>query len=169
MQLFRITTEKWARDLSGNGGLYVSGRWHHKGIPVIYTATTRALAVLEKVVHVDAASTPDQYVILTLELPDDISFEEILIENLPKDWGKLSHNIANTSRFPASLVQSEATSILLADMGTAWLQATTSLALKVPSAILTKEKNVLLNPAHKQAKDIKIVSVDPFKFDPRLL
>jgi len=169
MQLFRITTEKWARDLSGHGGLYVSGRWHHKGIPVLYTAATRALSVLEKVVHVEAASTPDQFVILTLELPQDFSCEEVLIQNLPNDWGKLSHNIANTSRFPASLVQSEATTTLLADMGTAWLKAKSSLALKVPSAILPKENNVLLNPAHKQAKDIKIVSVDPFEFDPRLL
>lgn len=169
MQLFRITTEKWARDLSGNGGLYVSGRWHHKGIPVIYTATTRALAVLEKVVHVDPAATPDKFVIITLELPNNSLFQEVPIEMLPKDWGKLSYNLANTTRFPASLIQSETTTTLLADMGTAWLKGKASLALRVPSAILPKEHNVLLNPAHEQAKDIKLLSVDPFEFDPRLL
>jgi RES domain-containing protein len=159
MQLYRITTEKWARDLSGNGGLYVSGRWHHKGIQVLYTATTRALAVLEKVVHVDAAGTPDKFVIITLELPAAYSLQEVRAETLPKDWNKLSYNLGNTSRFPASLIQTQATTSLLADMGTTWLQGQTSLALKVPSAILPQEYNVLLNPTHEEMSRIKLLSV----------
>lgn len=169
MQLYRITTEKWARDLSGNGGLYVSGRWHHKGIPVIYTATTRALSVLEKVVHVDPSATPDKFVIITLGLPADYSIQEVPTETLPKDWGKLSYNLGNTSRFPDSLIQSQSTTSLLADIGTSWLKGKSSLALKVPSAILPQEFNVLINPAHSQAAEIKLLSVDTFEFDPRLL
>jgi RES domain-containing protein len=169
MQFYRITTEKWARDLSGNGGLYVSGRWHHKGIPILYTAVTRALAVLEKVVHVDPSVAPDKFVIITLELPADYSMQEVPVETLPKDWSKLSYNLTNTSRFPDALIQSQTTTSLLADIGTTWLKGQSSLALKVPSAILPPEYNVLLNPLHRQAKDTRILSVDPFEFDPRLL
>jgi RES domain-containing protein len=54
-------------------------------------------------------------------------------------------------------------------MGTAWLQGQTSLALKVPSAILPQEHNVLLNPTHEEMSHIKLLSVDPFECDPRLL
>jgi RES domain-containing protein len=168
MQLYRITTEKWARDLSGNGGLYVSGRWHHKGNRVLNTATTRALAVLEKVVHVETAATPDKFVIITLELPEDFSCQETSISDLPKDWNKLSHNLGNTSRFPASLIQSQATTTLLADIGIAWLKSNASLALKVPSAILPQEHNMLLNPLQREMSRIKLLSIDPFEFDPRL-
>jgi hypothetical protein len=70
----------------------------------LYTATTRALAVLEKVVHVEAAGTPDKFVIITLELPAGYSLQEVRAETLPKDWNKLSYNLGNTSRFPASLI-----------------------------------------------------------------
>jgi RES domain-containing protein len=135
----------------------------------LYTATTRALAVLEKVVHVEAAGTPDKFVIITLELPAAYSLQEVRAETLPNDWNKLSYNLGNTSRFSASLIQSQATTSLLADMGTAWLKGQTSLALKVPSAILPQEYNVLLNPTHEEMSRIKLLSVDAFEFDPRLL
>jgi RES domain-containing protein len=169
MHLYRITTEKWARYPSGNGGLYVFGHPHHKGIQVLYTATTRALAVLEKVVHVEAAGTPDKFVIITLELPTAYSIQEVRAEILPKDWNKLSYNLGNTSRFPASLIKSQTTTSLLADMGTTWLKGQISLSLKVPSAILLQEYNVLLNPTHEEMSRIKLLSVDTFEFDPRLL
>jgi RES domain-containing protein len=54
-------------------------------------------------------------------------------------------------------------------MGTAWLKGQTSLALKVPSAILPHEHNVLLNPTHEEMSRIKLLSVDTFEFEPRLL
>jgi hypothetical protein len=107
-------------------------------------------------VHVEASSTPDKFVIITLELPSDYSIQEVPTETLPKDWGKLSCTLGNTSRFPASLIQSQITTSLLADIGTTLLKGRSSLALKVPSALLPKEFNVLLNHAHNQISTIKL-------------
>jgi RES domain-containing protein len=42
-------------------------------------------------------------------------------------------------------------------------------ALIVPSAVITVERNILLNPLNPQAKRISVLSEDDFTFDPRLL
>lgn len=44
-----------------------------------------------------------------------------------------------------------------------------SAALIVPSAVITVERNVLLNPLHPHAPRIRILSEADFSFDPRLL
>ncbi|MGB9409097.1 MAG: RES family NAD+ phosphorylase, partial [Terracidiphilus sp.] len=38
-------------DLSGEGGLTASARWHTKGKPVVYLADSPAGAMLERIVH----------------------------------------------------------------------------------------------------------------------
>jgi RES domain-containing protein len=40
--------------------------------------------------------------------------------------------------------------------------------LEVPSAIVRESANILINPAHRDAKRIAIDSVRPFTFDERL-
>lgn len=119
--------------------------------------------------HVESSVTPDKFIIITLGLPADYSIQEVPTETLPKDWGKLSYNLGNTSRLLGSLIQSQTTASLLADIGTTWLKGKSSLALKVPSAIMPQEYNVLLNPAHSPAMELQLLSVDRFEFDPGLL
>jgi len=41
--------------------------------------------------------------------------------------------------------------------------------LNVPSAIITVERNVLLNPRHPEAQRIRIISDEAFTLDTRLL
>jgi RES domain-containing protein len=43
-----------------------------------------------------------------------------------------------------------------------------SLLLQVPSAIVPKEYNFLLNPLHPQFNAVKVVDMEPFTFDLRL-
>jgi RES domain-containing protein len=40
--------------------------------------------------------------------------------------------------------------------------------LKVPSAIIPEESNVLINPLHPDIKKVKIASASAFQFDARL-
>ena len=85
MLCWRIARKQYA-DLSGNGGLKASGRWNRAGRPVIYAATSIALASLEYAVH--TAERPVDSVLLTIELPDDslVKIEDILGGPLPGNW-----------------------------------------------------------------------------------
>ena len=40
--------------LDGAGGLYVSGRWHTKGHPLIYCSEDPSTALLETLVHIES-------------------------------------------------------------------------------------------------------------------
>jgi RES domain-containing protein len=56
----------------------------------------------------------------------------------------------------------------LKDLGTAWIRDGRTVALVVPSAIIPREHNVLLNPVHPDFPRIRIGPASPFAFDPRL-
>jgi RES domain-containing protein len=139
-------------DLSGAGGLLHRGRWHNRGRPVVYLAQSAAGALLEVLVHIEAShpgELPRQYQLLEVEVPDDAS---IVAAELPMDeaW---RHDLALTRR-----------------TGDQWLASAASLLLRVPSAVVGRTFNVLLNPVrHPQAQACRIVSVARYPFDDRLL
>ena len=53
-------------------------------------------------------------------------------------------------------------------VGDAWLTATTSLALRLPSIHVRTEFTVLVNPEHPRTSDARVVDSWPAEFDPRL-
>ena len=63
-------------DLVGQGGLVASGRWHSRGRPIVYTADSNALALLEARVHIEQAGVPRTYQLLEIEAPDTIAVIE---------------------------------------------------------------------------------------------
>lgn len=150
MRLFRIAKKRYADDLSGEGARLYGGRWNRKGDPVLYTSESVSLAAMEVLVNLPAAEFPDDLRLLTLHLPENAGMDEIQSDELPDGW----------TRYPPG----EA----LADMGTRWLQSGESFLLRVPSAVIPWERNVLINPRHKMMERAEIVSVEPFGFDERL-
>ena len=54
-------------------------------------------------------------------------------------------------------------------LGDTWLKSQRSALARVPSAILPKTFNYLLNPLHKDAHRIRIADALRAAFDPRLL
>jgi RES domain-containing protein len=52
--------------------------------------------------------------------------------------------------------------------GDAWLMGAKSGALRVPSVLIPHAWNVLLNPRHADAKQARVITIEPFGFDPRL-
>jgi hypothetical protein len=42
------------------------------------------------------------------------------------------------------------------------------LLLIAPSFVVPQEHNVMINPDHPMMAEVKIASVEPFRFDPRL-
>lgn len=148
MRVWRLATPLFPL-LTGDGARLAGGRWNSPGVSMIYSSVHLALAVLETLVHTDPDMLPDALTAYAIEVPM-ASVEILDIGVLPSDWRS---DIGHTRR-----------------IGDAWLRAGQTLALTVPSAVVSSdaERNVLLNPAHVAARNIKVVSREPFSFDPRL-
>ncbi len=138
-------------DLSGAGGLRAAARWHHVGAPIVYTASSPASALLEVMVHLelnDLTHLPDAYRLLKIEVPESLPVLELNEAELATDWQKMLE--------------------LTRTLGDRWLRGFASVMLAVPSAIVPHTQNYLLNPAHPDAKKIKITSHGSYPFDFRL-
>ncbi len=145
MVLWRISRH---RDLDGLGGLRAPGRWHERGLPVVYLAETAAGALLEVCVHTAANDVPPNYTLLEVTVPAEITVETVRANSLPEDW---SENLEATRA-----------------IGSEWLRSARSALLRVPSVLAPATFNVLLNPAHLDSKQIAITAVLEYPFDPRL-
>src|SRR6202521_2473571 len=83
MRLWRLSSERRARDYDGGYGISNNGRWNTRGRPVTYCSTVASLTALEKRVHVtDPGLLPPQ-VLVAYELPDSVSRRTVEIEDLP--------------------------------------------------------------------------------------
>ena len=56
-----------------------------------------------------------------------------------------------------------------AKIGTDWMTADSELLLFVPSVVVAGENNVLINPVPPDMKWVKILDVESYRFDQRLL
>jgi len=79
---YRLTRAKYANDLAGTGGLYAPGRCNEKGTPVIYAAKQPSLALAEVLAHLDFDQVPLDYVLVTIEIPDDVPTLEATSEEV---------------------------------------------------------------------------------------
>ena len=149
MLLYRITNAQYADDLSGNGARFFGGRWNSVGRPMLYLASSRSLAILESLAHIVPTNAPMDYVLLTIDAPDD--YVAINIGALPEKWDE----------YPESNITKQ--------IGNTFLQQNEYLLLKVPSALVPEESNYLMNPLHPKAGKVKVINNVPYRFDERLL
>ena len=151
MLVYRIAKKDVIKDLTGTGAKLFGGRWNHKGTAVVYTSETRALATVEFLVHVSLSNVPHGLMIATIEIPDSIVPEEVPRKSLPRGWRD----------YPPTRE--------LADLGTRWVKSGKSLLLRVPSAVVEKEYNILVNPLHSEMPRVVLRDVEAFEFDKRLV
>jgi RES domain-containing protein len=138
--LWRITTPRHEHDaLSGEGASRYSARWNPKGTRILYTATSAALAILEYLANLSLANAPDTIVLVRIECASQIPLMQR--SALPKNWAD----------YPAPKSTQQ--------LGKAWVKASTSLALGVPSVVLPTDDDydVLLNPQHADKKHVKVM------------
>ena len=150
MEVFRLANASFV-SLDGQGGLYGSGRWQHKGNPVTYAGSSRALAVLERFIHDKESLNVPDLKMLTIHIPDEMQFTQCFEMDLPKGWD----SIENTKQTQTQ------------DIGTKFLKGNARAFLKVPSAIVPHEFNYVLNPLHMEANKIKVVDNHNYQYDPR--
>jgi RES domain-containing protein len=136
--------------LTGAGARQYGGRFNSPGHPVVYTSGSISLCMLEMLVQGNKSERLATYICI------EVNFNESLIEwrppkSLPAGWNNL----------PYTGVSQET--------GDEWLNSGRTAVLAVPSVIVPKEWNYLLNPVHPDFKKI-IVSESTFTpFDQRLL
>lgn len=150
VQAFRIVKDRLAKDaFIGDGARLYGGRWNSPGRPVVYTASSTSLAMLEMLVHFEARDLLRKYVLLEVEF-DDSLVTNVDLQTLPRDW------------------RSSPTAPEVRQFGDDWAASSNSAVLRVPSVIVPRESNFLLNPRHPQFDEITIGRKQPIDFDPRL-
>jgi RES domain-containing protein len=149
MRLWRIARAEHDA-LDGEGARLHGGRWNREGRAVVYAASSAPLAVLELLVHVDVEDLPGDLVLMEIAVPADVGMGEVGVERLPGDWNAVADH-------PACI-----------RLGEKWLTSLDTLLLQVPSAVLPRESNVLINPVHPEMRRVEVVGREAFAFDPRL-
>jgi RES domain-containing protein len=149
VKVWRLCKRRQAA-FDGEGARRAGGRWNRRGTAVVYTSETLSLAALELFVHCDPTLLPDDLVAIESEIPEGLAIRRVDAAPLPRDW----------RRYPAP----EA----LAAIGSDWANGLATAALSVPSAVVLRERNVLLNPAHPDFRKIRVGRPEPFSLDARL-
>ena len=151
MNVWRICDSRHAPTaFSGEGARLYSGRWNPAGVPMVYAATSLALAALEVFVHLEPQDTPRNLVSIEATLPIELATcERIAPAALPKDWKRERH---------PKLMQ----------IGADWARSRRSLAILIPSVVIAGDWNVLVNPEHPDATKIQQAKPQPFQFDTRM-
>jgi RES domain-containing protein len=146
--LWRLTRRiHAAKQALADGARVTGGRWNPRGVAVVYAGSSIALVALEYFVHL-SGDEPSDLVLLEIGMPDDASAESVLPKDLPDRW---EEDLAATQA-----------------RGREWLQSSGSLMLWVPSAIVSEERNALLNPAHPQWERVEVGILRSFHFDRRM-
>ena len=148
---WRIVKHKYSAEkaFDGEGARRYGGRWNSRGTPVVYTAQSQSLAVLEMLVHLDNADLLLNYIFYPVTIPDSL-IDSVADASLPQEW-----------QYDPALPR-------LREIGDAWVASGASAVLRVPSSVVPSEYNYLLNPKHGEFGKMKVGSAVGYRFDPRL-
>ncbi len=153
MRVHRIERGKYLDQiLSGRGAARSErNRWNGLNTPMVYAAQSRALALLELLVHTDfRKGAPQDRYYVEIEIPDDLAIAQLEVKELPKHWN------SNPPGFETQQV---------GDLFVAQQQAA---LLRVPSSIVPEEYNYLINPLHKAMARIAVISIEELNIDSRI-
>lgn len=150
MEVFRLSREKFSTPLSGVGAAIKGARWNSVGIEMIYTAANRSLAMAEVAVHFSISTIPEDYVMITIYIPDNISMKKIELSELQPNWNSFPHQ-QSTQGF-----------------GDKFILENRYCVLQIPSSVTQGDYNLLINPNHVEFKRISIIDIRKFSFDQRL-
>ena len=153
MRVFRIERRKYLdTTLKGMGAALTDGyRWNSLNTNLVYTAESRALAVLEVSVHLDLSEDlPEDRYYVEVNIPNEIEIMELRRKDLPENWD---------SKPPILATQY---------IGDDFVRGMQAAVLKVPSSIVPFEYNYLINPHHPEANKISVIEKVSLTFDNRL-
>lgn len=149
MEVFRISDYRYSKKLTTSGK---SARWNEDNQHILYTSSSRALATLERLVNFNGIPPAAMQKVMIISIADENRlFTTIPEKDLPKNW------------------RSDASYPELRQMGSHWYTSGQSLILEVPSAIVPKEFNFLINIKHRDfKKNVKLIGTEDYFWDERL-
>lgn len=148
MIVYRFCQHQYSNDISGYGASLFGGRWNNKGLPALYTSATISLSLIEILVNALDISSLQQLALMTLKIPKPNENLVYKVDKLKANW----HLDFDYTRW----------------IGSEFLQKRDHLYLECPSAVIFQEKNYMLNPLHKDFRNIEILTAEKFVFDKRL-
>lgn len=116
----------------------------------MYTASTLSLAALELLANTRRRRAYQKFVAIEAQIPPAIAITRVTVDQLPANWREYP---------PPRALQ---------ELGTRWAADGETAVLAVPSAVVPRDLNYLLNPRHPDFKKIRVGRSQPFSFDPRL-
>lgn len=146
---WRVVNPRYAPSaFDGEGAAFGGGRWTSAGRRAVYVADSIALALLEVFVHEPLTLLPS-YEIFPVSF-DAGEMETVEAGLLPRDW-----------RAPVAPAANRA-------LGDAWLDRARLPVLRVPSAVVPRSWNFVLNPAHPRFGGLAVGAGEVLTIDPRL-
>lgn len=129
------------------GSTIAPGRWNTTGSPLIYTSEHFSTALLEKLVHGSGRLPPNQHFV-QITFPKGLTYEIFSPAALP-GWDEM----------PATVSKA---------FGERWYAERRSAILIVPSVVARLDRNILINPAHSEFREIEASLHQPVFWDRRL-
>ena len=153
MIVYRIDRKRRARHtLSGIGAELYGGRWNYPGLRAVYCAGSRALAMLEMLVHIDFRNQlPEDRILVSIDIPSSVHIETWPAKQLDKGWDEYVYSEHSQKVFGHFVAKNQ------------------SAVLTVPSAIVPEEPNYIINPLHRDFAKIQVMRWRPLNLDPRLI
>lgn len=149
-RVYRVLRKPYSkRPLDGQGAYRFGGRWSSPGTRIAYTSEHLSLAMIEYFVHLDLIDPPADLVVATADVPDSVSRLTLQASALPPNW--------RGSPAPAAL----------AELGDTFVHEARAAILVVPSVLAPDESNWLINPAHPEARKVRVSPVERFRYDSR--
>lgn len=149
MEVYRIEKKTYKDIFPPRGSLFSAGRWNTKGMWVVYTSDSVALAKLE--ILANSSIIPKNRFLRVIEIKEDTPMIELTLKDLPEDWNSYPYPpvlpkhikaIIDTGRFAGAIV---------------------------PSVQSPREKNILLFPDFPDFKKyVKEIEQSEELFDGRL-
>lgn len=154
ISVWRIATDAptyMADELSGLGAKKTGGRWNRPGRPVLYCASSPALACLEILIHL-SSGLPFNRFLVEISIPQDVwdGRKGFRAEDLPVGWDALPAGMASLN------------------FGDTWLKSRTSAVMQLPSAISPEDPVILINPTHPDSVRLMSSKTRQWTYDPRL-
>lgn len=146
-RIWRIVKTKHADTaFDGEGARLFGGRWNQPGSALVYCSETLSLAAMEIFVHIDRWELAFKLVAIAVDIPETIKITHYTQKQIDK---QLKNKAAQ-------------------DVGTDWVNKADSVALCLPSALVSHENNYLINPNHPDFKKLTIHKPETFEFDQRM-
>jgi RES domain-containing protein len=144
-----VPEDQAATAFDGEGARLYGGRWNSIGVSLVYASEHQSLAALEARVHIDKTKMRRLYKCFAFHFDENL-MEVFRVGGLPKDW------------------QQEPPPPSLQLLGDNWVKSGASVIRAVPSVVIPKELNYLINPKHPDFAKLKIEKPTDFAFDQRL-